>query len=68
MAELMLMSSFCPRVFLAQARIFLAKVVWHFDLELVENQGDWLNQRAWLVFEPKPLFVRLKERSVPSQT
>jgi len=52
-------------VYLAQARVFLAKVVWNFDLDMLENQEDWLDQEAYLVFEPKPLLVKLRE---PGQT
>ncbi|KAL2140420.1 hypothetical protein VTI28DRAFT_3840 [Corynascus sepedonium] len=53
------------KVYLAQARVFLAKVVWNFDLDMLENQEDWLDQEAYLVFEPKPLLVKLRE---PGQT
>jgi len=53
------------RIFMAQARVILAKVVWNFDLAMVGKQGDWLEQRAYLVFEPKPLPVTLKQRTVP---
>ena len=53
------------RVFLAQARVFLAKVVWNFDLVMLGNQEDWLDQKAYLVFEPKPLLVKLR---VPGQS
>lgn len=51
------------RVFLAQARVFLAKVIWKFDLELQGGQENWLDQKAWLVFEPKSLYVRLRHRA-----
>jgi hypothetical protein len=44
---------------LAQARVFLAKVVWNFDLDMNGDQADWLDQKAYLVFEPKPLYVKL---------
>lgn len=52
-------------MFLAQARVFLAKVVWNFDLVMLGNQEDWLDQKAYLVFEPKPLLVKLR---VPGQS
>lgn len=47
------------RVFLAQARLLLAKVIWNFDLTMIGKQEDWLDQKAYLVFEPKPLPVKL---------
>ena len=53
------------RVFLAEARLILAKMVWNFDLELVNpNDSTWLNQKAYLVFEPKSLMVKLKEKTL----
>lgn len=53
------------RVFLAEARLILAKMVWNFDLELVNpNDSTWLNQKAYLVFEPKSLLVKLKEKTL----
>lgn len=53
------------RVFLAEARLILAKMVWNFEMELVnENDWNWLDQKAFLVFEPKDLFVRLSEKSL----
>ncbi|TVY45277.1 Cytochrome P450 monooxygenase [Lachnellula subtilissima] len=48
------------KVFMAQARVILAKVLWNFEVEMVGAQEDWLEQKAYLVFEPKPLPVRLE--------
>lgn len=56
------------KVFLAQARVFLAKVIWKFDLELVDGQGDWLDQKAYLVFEPKALYVKIHPRTDAGHT
>ncbi|KAM7212103.1 putative sterigmatocystin biosynthesis P450 monooxygenase stcF [Rhypophila decipiens] len=50
------------KVFLAQARVFLARLAWGFDVALEEGQEDWLDQKAFLVFEPKPLRVKLMLR------
>ncbi|KAA8563653.1 hypothetical protein EYC84_011675 [Monilinia fructicola] len=53
------------KTFLAQARVTLARMVWNFEMELGnKNDGNWIDQRAYLVFEPKALHVRLKERCV----
>ena len=54
-------------MFLAQARLFLAKVVWNFDLVMQGDQADWLDQKAYLVFEPKPLLVNLSPAGKPTQ-
>ncbi|KAF2464018.1 cytochrome P450 monooxygenase-like protein [Lindgomyces ingoldianus] len=51
------------KIFLAEARVFLARLIWAFDMELAEQDASsWLDQKAWLVYEPKPLKVRLQER------
>ena len=51
------------RVFLGEARVIVAKMLWNFEMHLVENgTKDWLDQKAYLVFEPTPLVVSLKER------
>lgn len=42
-----------------EMRVILAKVLWSFDLELCEGQGDWMEQKVFLVWEKKPLAVKL---------
>ena len=50
------------RVYLAEARLILAKMICNFEMELVDKDDwNWLDQKAYLVFELKVLFVRLKE-------
>lgn len=53
------------RVFLAEARILLARTLWNFELSLEPGARvqDWMDQKAFLVFEPKPLRVRLVEKT-----
>lgn len=53
------------RVFQAEAALILAKTIYAFDLELSDKTDkDWMNQSAYLVFEPKPIYVNLTERSI----
>ncbi|EMD94542.1 hypothetical protein COCHEDRAFT_1091565 [Bipolaris maydis C5] len=54
------------RVFLAEARILIARTFWNFELSLEPGSrvDDWLDQKAYLVFEPKPLRVRLIEKTI----
>ena len=53
------------RIFLAEARLILAKMVWNFDMEMVKKDDwDWMDQKAYLVFEPKSLKVKLMEKSM----
>jgi hypothetical protein len=40
----------------------MAKMIWTFDMELVNPELDWANQKIWLVYEKPPLLVRLRLR------
>lgn len=42
-----------------EMRLVIAKLVWHFDLEDV-TQGDWRDQKVYMVWEKGPLMVKLK--------
>lgn len=49
---------------LAEMKLILAKVFLHFDLVLSEkNRGDWCDQKSYLIYEKKPLYVKLKLRT-----
>lgn len=41
-------------------RIVIAQVLYHFDLELMPESKNWLDQKVYLVWEKNPLVVRLK--------
>ena len=50
------------RLAYAEMRLVIAKLLWHFDLELnAERTGDWFEQKAWGMWERPPLYVKLKE-------
>jgi cytochrome P450 len=44
-----------------EIRLILAKLIWNFDFELVDKEDNWLDQRVLLLWEKKPLVVRVKE-------
>lgn len=47
-----------------EMRLILAKVLWHFDLELDETCQDWAeSQRTFALWEKPPLLVRLSKCS-----
>lgn len=53
------------RTFLAESRLILARIVWSFELSLVNKEDkDWPDNRAYLAYEPKPLMVTLSEKSL----
>lgn len=45
-------------------RIILAKMIWHFDMELGDTEENWSEQRYFVLVENKPLLVRLKPRAL----
>ncbi|KAL1984736.1 hypothetical protein VTN96DRAFT_8769 [Rasamsonia emersonii] len=45
-----------------EMRLILAKVLWHFDLSLCDESADWADQKVYMLWEKKPLMVRLAAR------
>ena len=46
---------------LSEMRIVLAKLIWHFDMELAEPDIDWLRvQHVYGLWDKEPLLVKLK--------
>jgi len=44
--------------------MILSKMIWNFELELADpDDCNWMDQKAYLVFEPKALMVKLKEKA-----
>ncbi|KAL4884930.1 cytochrome P450 [Aspergillus karnatakaensis] len=46
----------------AEMRLRLARVLWHFDLELCPESHGWEQQRAIFLWEKKALLCRIKKR------
>ncbi|KAF2808085.1 isotrichodermin C-15 hydroxylase [Mytilinidion resinicola] len=43
----------------AEMRLIMARVFWTFDLELVEKETNWLDQKVFSLWEKPPLMVKL---------
>lgn len=43
-------------------KLVMAKMIWNFDMELIDEDEKWDDQPIWLVYEKKPLMVRLTPR------
>jgi len=43
-------------------KLILARIIYNFDLELVNEKDDWFNQNTFILWDKKPLIVRVKER------
>lgn len=49
-------------------RTILAKILWHFDVQLDERSADWENSKSYIVWEKGPLWLKLHPRNVPQET
>lgn len=47
-----------------EMKMVLAKVLWNFDLELSEKmmEGDWSDQKVYLLNEAMPMLVKMRQR------
>lgn len=45
-------------------RVVVARLLWNFDIELLDEQEDWVaRQRVYMVYEKGPLMIRLHQRA-----
>jgi hypothetical protein len=44
-------------------KLALARIVYDFDFELVDEKGDWFDQRVYTLWDKKPLMMKFVERS-----
>lgn len=42
-----------------EMRIILARLIWNFDLELADKNVDWMDHKAFLIWDKIPLLVKL---------
>jgi cytochrome P450 len=47
----------------AEMRLVLAKMIWHFDMELADPKDDWTRQRIYGLWDKNPLMVKLSSRA-----
>jgi hypothetical protein len=45
-----------------EMRLILAKIIWHFDMELVDGSERWNEQKCFVLWSKGPLMVRLVPR------
>lgn len=43
-----------------EMRLILASLLLHYDLELHSDTGDWLEQDMHIIWDKKPLMVKLR--------
>jgi cytochrome P450 len=42
-----------------EMRSVIARMIWHFDMELVNEDQNWTDQNVYLMWEKPPLMVKL---------
>ncbi|KAH7411026.1 cytochrome P450 monooxygenase-like protein [Cadophora sp. MPI-SDFR-AT-0126] len=47
----------------AEIRSIVTRVLWNFDISLCAESEGWLDQKMWLLWDKKPLMVKLKDRN-----
>lgn len=45
-------------------RLLMTLLLWHFDLELMDESEDWIDQKIFTLWEKGPLMVKLSPRKV----
>jgi cytochrome P450 len=54
---------FCPgSLAYAEMKLILSRLIYDFDIELVDESDRWEDQRVYVLWEKRPLMVWLKER------
>lgn len=48
---------------IVEMRLILATTLWHFDLELSKEDSPWNEQKVFVLWEKKPLVVKVNARS-----
>lgn len=49
---------------LLQMRWIAATIFWKYDLELLEESKNWIDQKVFVLWEQKPLKVNIQPRKV----
>ena len=47
---------------IVEMRLILARLIWNFDLELVDESEDWVHQRVFILWEKKGMGVKVLSR------
>lgn len=45
-------------------KVILARIIFNFDLELVDNKSNWLDQEVYGMWRKHPLMVRVNDLRV----
>jgi hypothetical protein len=48
----------------AEIKLVLARIIYNFDMELVDKNSDWMrNQKVYIIWRKSELLIKLKERA-----
>jgi hypothetical protein len=42
-------------------KVILARIIFNFDLELVDEKANWLDQKVFILWRKDPLMVKVKD-------
>lgn len=46
---------------MSEMKVVLARIIFNFNLELVDEKDDWLHQKVFTLWRKKPLMMRVKD-------
>lgn len=46
----------------AELRLIISKMIWNFDMELINDDGNWPNQKIYVLYQKKSMMIRLSPR------
>jgi len=49
----------------AETRLILTKVLFAYDLELVDKERDWMDQKVFALWDKGPMMVKVKPAQQP---
>ena len=42
----------------------MSKMIWNFDFDLVNDDGNWPNQKVYVLYQKKQMMIRLNPRKL----
>lgn len=53
-----------PSLAYNEMRSVMARMIWHFDMELDDKESDWLEQPVYFMWEKNALNVKITHRNM----
>jgi hypothetical protein len=46
---------------MSEMKLILARIIFNFDLELIDQKSDWFEQKVYTLWRKNPLMVKVKD-------